>query len=63
MSTTTPVYIAEPAVAFIFFPQVGLRVALRCLEAVADRPAVPWSGRRVVKPYLLPLWREPSGRR
>jgi hypothetical protein len=62
MGTAAPTYIARSAVAFVFFPQVGLRVALRRLEAVANRPIVPWFGRRAVKPYLLPSWSGPSDR-
>jgi hypothetical protein len=37
--------IAAPAVAFVFFPQVSLRVALCYSELVASHLAVPWSGR------------------
>jgi hypothetical protein len=58
-----PVHISGPAVAFVFFLQVGLGVALCCLEAVANHPAVPWSSRRAVKPYLLPSWSGASSRR
>jgi hypothetical protein len=54
-----PTYIVGSAVAFVFFLQVGLWVALRRLEAVADHPAVPWFDRRAMKPYLLPSWRGP----
>jgi hypothetical protein len=54
---------AVSAVAFVFFPQVGLRVAPHLSEAAADRPTAPWFGRRVVKPYLMPSWSGPSGRR
>jgi hypothetical protein len=61
--TAAPAYIVGSTVAFVFFPQVGLRMVLRRLEAVADRPAVPWSGRRVVRPYLQPSWSGSSGQR
>jgi hypothetical protein len=54
-------YIAWTAAAFIFFLQVGLQTALHRYEAVAVCLAVPRSGHRVVKPYLLPSWSGPSG--
>jgi hypothetical protein len=44
-------FVAQTTAVFVFFPQVGLRIALRHWEAMADRPAVPWSGRRSVSPY------------
>jgi hypothetical protein len=55
--------IATPAVAFVFFPQVGLRMALHRSEAAADRPSTPCVGRRVAKPYLQSLCSGPSGQR
>jgi hypothetical protein len=63
MSTAAPAYIAGSEVAYVFFQQVGLQLALHHSETVADHPTVPWSGRRVVKPYLLRSWSGPSGRR
>jgi hypothetical protein len=49
-------FVAQTTVVFVFFPQVGLRVALRRREAVADRPAVPWPGHRFAGPYLFSSW-------
>jgi hypothetical protein len=54
--------VAQTAVVFVFFPQVGLRVALRRREAVADRPTVPWPGRHSAGPYLFFSWSGPSDR-
>jgi hypothetical protein len=54
MRVASPAYIAVSAVAFVFFSQVGMRVALRHSEAVADHPTTPWSGRWAVKPYPFP---------
>jgi hypothetical protein len=61
MSTTSLAYIAELAVAFAFFSQVGLRTALRRSRAAADRPIASRVDSWAVKPYLLPLWSGPSG--
>jgi hypothetical protein len=49
-------YVARTAAVFSFFPQVGLQMALRCYEAVVDRPTVPRSGRRSVSSYHFPSW-------
>jgi hypothetical protein len=45
--------IAAPAVAFVFFPQVGLRMAPHRPEAMVDGSTTPWVGRWAVEPYLL----------
>jgi hypothetical protein len=55
-------FVARTAAIFVFFPQVGLLMALRRREVVADRPAVPWPGRRSVGPYLFSLWSGQSDR-
>jgi hypothetical protein len=55
--------IAAPALAFVFFPQMGLRMAHRRSKAVADGPTAPWVGCRAAKPYLLAWWSGPSVRR
>jgi hypothetical protein len=49
-------FVARTAPVFVFFPQVGLRMALCRWEAVADRPAVPWSGHHLVSPYPFSSW-------
>jgi hypothetical protein len=49
---------ATPAVAFVFFPQVGLRMLLAALKRW---PTAPGVGRRAAKPYLLTWWKGPSG--
>jgi hypothetical protein len=40
----------------VFFSQVGLRVALRCREAVVDRLVVPWPSRCSAGPYPFSSW-------
>jgi hypothetical protein len=47
--------------AFIFFLQVGLRMAPHHSEALVDRSTAPQVGHRVAKPYLLVWWSGPSG--
>jgi hypothetical protein len=53
-------FVAQTLAVFVFFSQVGLWVALHRKEAVADRPAVPWPGRRSAGPYLFSSWSGPS---
>jgi hypothetical protein len=55
--------IVVTAVAFVFFPQVGLRTALRRSKAAADRPTTPQVGQWAATPYLLSSWSRSSGRR
>jgi hypothetical protein len=55
-------FIARTIAVFIFFPQLGLRVALHRREAVADQSTVPWPGRRSAGPYLFSSWSGPSDR-
>jgi hypothetical protein len=58
----TELFVAQTTAVFVFFLQVGLRMARRRREAVADRPAVPWPGRRSAGPYLFSSWSGPSDR-
>jgi hypothetical protein len=55
-------FLARTVAAFVFFLQVGLRMALHHMEVVANRPAVPWPGRRSADPYLFSSWSGPSDR-
>jgi hypothetical protein len=55
-------FVAQTTDVFIFFLQVGLRVALRHKEAVANQPAVPWSGCRSAGPYHFSSWSRLSDR-
>jgi hypothetical protein len=55
-------FVAWTVAVFIFFSQVGLRMALCRGESVADRPVVPLPGRRSAGPYLFSSWRRPSDR-
>jgi hypothetical protein len=55
-------YVAWTTAVFVFFPQVGLRTALRHWEAMADRSEVPRSVRCLVSSYPFRSWIGPSDR-
>jgi hypothetical protein len=54
---TPPILVGHhtPAVAFVFYPQVGLRTALHRSEAATDRPIAPRVGRLVERANRLVL--------
>jgi hypothetical protein len=52
----TRLFVEQTAAVFVFFPQMGLRMALRHMEAMANRPAVPWTSHRSVSPYPFSSW-------